>query len=51
MLRIQTVHSVQFSVLEITKAFDDKLEDDTFKIICNGSGGQSFWCFHSKGLT
>uniref|UniRef100_UPI003FEE6054 FMN-binding glutamate synthase family protein n=1 Tax=Ruminococcus sp. TaxID=41978 RepID=UPI003FEE6054 len=30
---------------EITKAFDDKLEDDTFKIICNGSGGQSFGAF------
>ena len=36
---------------EITKAFDDKLEDDTFKIICNGSGGQSFGAFIPKGLT
>ncbi len=35
---------------EITKAFDDKLEDDTFKIICNGSGGQSFGAFIPKGL-
>lgn len=36
---------------EITKAFDDKLKDDTFKIICNGSGGQSFGAFIPKGLT
>ena len=36
---------------EITKKFDDKLEDDTFKIICNGSGGQSFGAFIPKGLT
>lgn len=36
---------------EITKAFDDKLKDDTFKIICNGSSGQSFGAFIPKGLT
>ena len=36
---------------EITKAFDGKLEDDTFRIICNGSGGQSFGAFIPKGLT
>ena len=36
---------------EITKKFDGKLEDDTFKIICNGSGGQSFGAFIPKGLT
>ncbi len=36
---------------EITKKFDGKLNDDTFKIICNGSGGQSFGAFIPKGLT
>ncbi len=36
---------------EITKKFDDKLSDDTFKIVCNGSGGQSFGAFIPNGLT
>ncbi len=36
---------------EITKKFDGKLDDDTFKIVCNGSGGQSFGAFIPKGLT
>ncbi len=36
---------------EITKKFDDKLADDTFKVICSGSGGQSFGAFIPNGLT
>lgn len=36
---------------EITKKYDDSLADDTYKIICNGSGGQSFGAFIPKGLT
>ena len=36
---------------EITKRFDDTLEEDTFTIKCNGSGGQSFGAFIPKGLT
>ena len=37
---------------EITKKYgDDKLEDDTFTVKCNGSGGQSFGAFIPKGLT
>ena len=36
---------------EITKRYDGKLEDDTYKVICNGSGGQSFGAFIPKGLT
>ncbi|MDF2473137.1 MAG: hypothetical protein K0R21_919 [Anaerocolumna sp.] len=36
---------------EITKAFGDTLEEDTYKIMCNGSGGQSFGAFIPKGLT
>ena len=36
---------------EITKYFDDTLEDDTFTIKCNGAGGQSFGAFIPKGLT
>lgn len=36
---------------EITKRFDDTLEEDTFTIRCNGSGGQSFGAFIPKGLT
>ena len=36
---------------EITKRFDDKLEEDTFRVLCNGAGGQSFGAFIPKGLT
>ncbi len=36
---------------EITKKYDDTLEEDTFTIQCKGSGGQSFGAFIPKGLT
>jgi glutamate synthase (ferredoxin) len=36
---------------EITKKYYNTLEDDTFKIKCNGSGGQSFGAFIPNGLT
>ncbi len=36
---------------EITKKYQDTLEDDTFRVICKGSGGQSFGAFIPKGLT
>ena len=36
---------------EITKRFDDTLEEDTIRIKCHGSGGQSFGAFIPKGLT
>lgn len=36
---------------EITKKFADTLEDDTFRVVCNGAGGQSFGAFIPKGLT
>ena len=36
---------------EITKHYDDKLDEDTFIIKCNGAGGQSFGAFIPKGLT
>lgn len=37
---------------QITKAFgEDQLEEDTYIIHCNGSGGQSFGAFIPKGLT
>ncbi|MDD6795229.1 MAG: glutamate synthase large subunit [Clostridiaceae bacterium] len=37
---------------EITKRYgEDKLDDDTFVVKCNGSGGQSFGAFIPKGLT
>ncbi len=36
---------------EITKKFDDTLDEDTFVIQCKGSGGQSFGAFIPKGLT
>ena len=36
---------------EITKKFGDSLADDTFRIVCNGSGGQSFGAFIPNGLT
>lgn len=36
---------------EITKAFGSTLEEDTYVIKCNGSGGQSFGAFIPNGLT
>ena len=36
---------------EITKRYHDTLEEDTFHILCHGSGGQSFGAFIPKGLT
>ena len=36
---------------EITKKYGDTLSDDTYRIICNGAGGQSFGAFIPKGLT
>ena len=36
---------------EITRIHPDGLEEDTFTVLCNGSGGQSFGAFIPKGLT
>ena len=36
---------------EITKRYYDTLEEDTFRVICHGGGGQSFGAFIPKGLT
>ena len=36
---------------EITKLYGNTLEDDTYVVKCNGSGGQSFGAFIPKGLT
>ena len=36
---------------EITKKYDDTLEEDTFIVKCTGAGGQSFGAFIPKGLT
>ena len=36
---------------EITKRYHDTLEEDTFRVLCNGAGGQSFGAFIPKGLT
>ncbi|MCH5303469.1 MAG: glutamate synthase large subunit, partial [Ruminococcus sp.] len=36
---------------EITKNFGTSLEEDTYKIVCKGSGGQSFGAFIPSGLT
>lgn len=36
---------------EITRQHPEGLEEDTFTIHCNGSGGQSFGAFIPKGLT
>ena len=36
---------------EITKRYDDTLEEDTFRVRCNGAGGQSFGAFIPNGLT
>ncbi|MGN0291282.1 MAG: glutamate synthase subunit alpha, partial [Lachnospiraceae bacterium] len=36
---------------EITKKYQDTLEEDTFLVKCSGAGGQSFGAFIPKGLT
>jgi len=36
---------------EITRMYGDSLDEDTFTVKCNGSGGQSFGAFIPKGLT
>ena len=36
---------------EITKKYQDTLDDDTFTVQCTGAGGQSFGAFIPKGLT
>ncbi len=36
---------------EITKRYPEGLDEDTFMVKCNGSGGQSFGAFIPKGLT
>ena len=36
---------------EITKKYQDTLEEDTFIVKCKGAGGQSFGAFIPKGLT
>nr|WP_330393073.1 glutamate synthase large subunit [Anaerostipes sp. 992a] len=36
---------------EITKRYKNTLDDDTYTVICNGAGGQSFGAFIPKGLT
>ena len=35
----------------LTKKFGTKLGDDSYRVKCNGSGGQSFGAFIPKGLT
>lgn len=36
---------------EITKLYKNTLDEDTYKVNCTGSGGQSFGAFIPKGLT
>lgn len=36
---------------EITRRFDGKLADDTYVVLCEGAGGQSFGAFIPRGLT
>ena len=36
---------------EITRRFGDTLDEDSYHILCSGSGGQSFGAFIPKGLT
>ena len=36
---------------EITKKFGDTLEEDAYRVLCKGAGGQSFGAFIPKGLT
>ena len=36
---------------EITRRFGETLDEDTYKVVCHGAGGQSFGAFIPKGLT
>jgi glutamate synthase (ferredoxin) len=36
---------------EITKRYYNTLEDDTYRVLCKGAGGQSFGAFIPNGLT
>ncbi|MBO5293406.1 MAG: glutamate synthase large subunit [Lachnospiraceae bacterium] len=36
---------------EITRRCGDDVAEDTYRVLCNGSGGQSFGAFIPKGLT
>ena len=36
---------------EITKRLGDQVEEDTYRVLCKGAGGQSFGAFIPKGLT
>lgn len=36
---------------EITKRLGDDLEEDTYRVLCSGAGGQSFGAFIPRGLT
>ena len=36
---------------EITKRLGDNVEEDTYRVLCKGAGGQSFGAFIPKGLT
>ncbi|MCI8930699.1 MAG: glutamate synthase large subunit [Lachnospiraceae bacterium] len=36
---------------EITRRLGDEVEEDTYRVLCRGAGGQSFGAFIPKGLT
>ena len=36
---------------EITRKLGDEVEEDTYRVLCKGAGGQSFGAFIPKGLT
>lgn len=36
---------------EVTRRFGGELQEDTFRILCRGSGGQSFGAFLPRGVT
>ena len=36
---------------EITKRLGDNVEEDTYRVLCKGAGGQSFGAFIPRGLT
>lgn len=36
---------------EITRKLGDNVEEDTYRVLCTGAGGQSFGAFIPKGLT
>ena len=53
-LDVTNVNSRAFGTMfgsEITRLYDDKLDEDTYTIKCHGNGGQSFGAFIPKGLT